>query len=227
MGQAKARQLREAAYRKQLAEQVNLENVSTAMRKLATAASSSLGGDCYLHALLTRAILSDAGIEARLTIGFAAWRVGSGDGDVILHAPAPGAIQHSRFSSDALPFHVWLTLMDGKTPWILDFTTYQLHQKARDLDALDGGSTRVDWCPDFLMMPANSAVSLPQVTRGHTGMCFYEVNAEMQGRVLGASRDFDPFDLNSLRLLVAHPHMEVVGPNYSAQSLSGSRNKKG
>ena len=217
MGQAKIRQMREAAFRTLISKRIDLAHVASAMRKLATAASASLGGDCYLHAALTRAILRENGIDARITVGFAAWRVGVGDSDVIVHAPAPGAIQHSPLSIDALPFHVWLTLMDGQTPWILDFTTYSLKRKALTLDALDGGTTCVDWCPDYLLVPAAGIVSLAQVTNGRTRMCFYEENAAMTHRIFDAATAIDPFDLDSLRLLVAHPDMDVFGPNQAAR----------
>ena len=56
MGEAKRR----AQAREQLRvkiEQANLPRLSAAMRKLATAASSNFGSDCYGHAVIAQEIL--------------------------------------------------------------------------------------------------------------------------------------------------------------------------
>lgn len=58
-------------------------SVSSAIRKLATAASSHLGTDCLLHAELGRALLNDLGIKARSVVGCVSWRAGAGQDDVI------------------------------------------------------------------------------------------------------------------------------------------------
>lgn len=50
--------------------------VATALRKLATAASSRLGRDCSIHAEFGRVLLADSGFQASRAVGFAAWRVG-------------------------------------------------------------------------------------------------------------------------------------------------------
>ena len=213
MGQSKARQLRETAFLSNFSSKIDLPRLATAMRKLATAASKSLGADCYLHAALTKAVLADVGVDAEVTIGFAAWRVANGDGDVIVHAPSPQAIQVSPYSDEALPFHVWLRIEDSGRPWILDFSTYQLRRKATDLDALDGGTTHVAWCPEFLFMPEHKTRSLAEVTRGNAGWCYYAENSGVKQKVLAGASELDPSDINALRMLYGHPEMAVVGPN--------------
>lgn len=214
MGQAKSRQLRESAFSTALSAKVDLAALASAMRKLATAASASLGADCYLHAALPKVILAEGGIEASVALGFAAWRVGNGDSDVIVHAPLPGSIQHPSHS-DALPFHVWLTVQDDGVPWILDFTTYQLSRKAAELDSMDGGTTRVDWNPDFLLIPVARTTSLREVTQGRAGLCHYAENAQVAHRVEERAVNVDPFDLESLRLICRNPDINVIGPNSS------------
>lgn len=49
--------------------QAAVHEVGTALRKLATAASANLGGDCYLHAELGRLLLADLGIQSRRVVG--------------------------------------------------------------------------------------------------------------------------------------------------------------
>ena len=134
--------------------------VSTALRKLATAASEHLGHDCCIHAALGRALLADFGVPASPVVGFAAWRVGEGDGDVISHTPytkgylPPGV--------KGLAYHAWLDC----SGCVIDFTTYQLPRKAQALDAMDGGHTTVRWCPDFLILPRDSIRSYEEVLVG-------------------------------------------------------------
>jgi hypothetical protein len=92
MGESKRR----VAAREQLNEaimRVDIPRLAAAIRKLATAASGQVGADCFAHAAIAQAILIQLDVEARLVVGYAALRVGDGDGDVILHAPAPGMVE--------------------------------------------------------------------------------------------------------------------------------------
>ncbi len=212
MGQAKARQEREQTYARYLANRVDLSRLAKAMQKLATAASSSLGGDCYVHATLAGVILAELGIQNRLTIGFAGWRVGDGDGDVILHAPTPQT-PIAAGSGRCIPFHAWLSLGDADTAWILDFSTYQLPRKAAELDAADGATTAVNWKPDYLLIPATRTVTRSKVTNGKAGMCYYEENGHMTRLVMSEDNAMDRMDLSTLRFLYEHPDVEVLGPN--------------
>ena len=120
MGESKRR----AAEREQLNEaisQVDIPRLAAAIRKLATAASGHIGSDCYAHAAIAQVILAKLGVEARLVAGYAAWRVGDGDGDVILHAPAPGMVEQPG----GVPYHMWLEIEDH----LLDLTTYCVRRR--------------------------------------------------------------------------------------------------
>jgi hypothetical protein len=92
MGEAKRRALAREQLNK-ASQRVDIPRLAAAIRKLATAASGDIGADCYAHAVIAQAILAKLGVEAHLAVGYAAWRVGEGDGDVILHAPAPGMVE--------------------------------------------------------------------------------------------------------------------------------------
>lgn len=218
MGQAKAREQRESSFHSALTSRVDLPRLAGAMRKLATAASGTFGADCGLHAELTKALLMNCGVCARVAIGFAAWRVGNGDSDTIVHSPSPGAIIYSPKGADGLPFHVWLALEGAGKSWILDFTTYQLPQKAAELDALDGGRTQVDWRPDYLFTPTTRTTSLQNVTQGQTGLCYYEENAMAARTVAAKDCRIDPDDLAALQFLYEHPDTNVFGPNDVAEA---------
>jgi hypothetical protein len=52
-------------------------------------------------------------------------------------------------------FHAWIRVApaDSEPAYIMDLTTFQLREKARALDSMDGGHTNVDFCPDFLCVP--------------------------------------------------------------------------
>jgi len=114
----------EARRRAQAREQMNnsiaqadIPRLAAAIRKLTAAASSHVGSDCYIHAALGQAILARLGVETTIVAGYAAFRVGNGSGDVILHAPNSGMIPQPG----ALAYHVWLELNGNK---LLDLTMH-------------------------------------------------------------------------------------------------------
>lgn len=214
MGEARRKRLlREVELRmvKQIDSAVDLARVSSAIRKLAEAASSHVGADCYLHADLCRELLKQHGVESRLVIGFAAWRVGGGHGDVIVHAPLQGMAPQP----EALPFHAWLEIGPAESDHrlILDFSTYQLRRKAAELDALDGGHTNVNWCPDYLAALATDVSSLEDVTMETKGLFFYRPHNDLQRYVEQKAGTIDQVDLNNLILLYRNPNIQVIGPN--------------
>lgn len=187
--------------------------LAQALRKMTEAASPHIGADCILQAKLAQASLGELGIETRLVCGEAAWRVGPGDGDVIVHSPrisqmviAPGA---------ALPIHYWLQTHAGE---ILDLTTHSLRAKAASLDAMDGGTTAVEWCPEYLLvMPPRN--TLQDVTMAAQAGVFYYAELEglmarLHARGLGTGK-VDPSDMAVLRMLLRNETIQLVGPNHA------------
>ncbi len=81
-----------------------IKAVSSALRRLATAASGNLGSDCFIHAAIAKEMLNRLGVTAKLVAGYAAWRVGSSNGDVILHAPLPNMPPQPG----SVAYHMWL-----------------------------------------------------------------------------------------------------------------------
>ena len=203
MGEAKRKKLQQAANEARLMEMSR--QVGSALRKLATATSDRLGVDCFVHAELGRRILQEHGVESRLVVGFAAWRVGQGDGDVISHTDKVKAFLPA--GGEGFAYHAWLESYG----YVVDFTTYQLVVKARSLDALDGGSTTVDWCPDMLVLPKDEIRSYKDVAQLDPGLAFYQEEPGLADR-LTQSFEFDPVDLENLRLIMASPDVEVFGP---------------
>ncbi len=186
----------------------NPERISIAIQKLASAASGHVGRDCLLHAVLAQKALKELeGVDTRLIIGFAGWRVGEGDSDVVLHAPMPGMVYQGE---DALPYHAWLATKD----YLIDLSTYQLRDKARQIDALDGGSTQVDWCPDFLVVKHKKISTLKQVAQLTAGTFFYLYNAQMDRKLKETSREIDPEDWANFLLIYHNPDITVFGPNH-------------
>lgn len=180
-----------------------LQRISSALRRLTTAASQHHGSDCYIHSALAQVMLAGLGIESKLVAGYAGWRVGNGDSDMVLHAPLPNMVPQP-----GIPYHVWLEL-DGH---ILDFTTYQLRLKAAQMDELDGGKTNVVWCPDFLFAPKKSISPLNRVIQKRAGMFYYERETEIEARVIAASSPLDEDDLATAWLLYQNQGIQVFGP---------------
>jgi hypothetical protein len=184
-----------------------ITRVSGAIRKLATAASGHFGSDCYLHMQLGQVLLADLGIETLQVVGFAAWRVGEEDGDVIAHAPYTSS--HVTVGAEGYPYHAWLT----HHLIVVDFTTYQLKHKAQQLDASDGGRTTVTWCPEFLLLPQVQINTFKQVTAAiYPGVAYYESRPELVAALLPRVA-LDPEDVAMARFLLANPGLNVFGPN--------------
>lgn len=209
MGEAKRRQgSRTAAEARRAQLKHAVEQVGLALRRLATAASSHLGSDCYLHTELGQHLMADLGFDCQIAVGFAAWRVGRGDSDVLAHTPhtagylPPGA--------KGFPYHSWLVIDEC----IVDLTTYQFARKARELDAADGGHTTVDWCPDSLILPLRQVRSYTAVAQApDAGYAYYESRPTLPA-LMASSFTLDPEDLAAARLLLANPEMPVFGPNH-------------
>ena len=202
MGEAKRRQLAQKICAPLDMNAVN--RVAVAMRKLATAASSHQGSDCYIHAYISQHLLKTVGVSAEIVAGYAAWRVGQSDGSVVGHTPQtqgylpPGA--------KGFPYHVWLQVQDQ----IIDLTTYQLRRKATELDALDGGVTEVDWCPDILVVNRQDASSYKQVAQGDTGLFYYERNIQVEN-LLSTSFISNTEDLAIAEMILSAPDVKVFG----------------
>lgn len=182
-----------------------LSQISSALRRLATAASSQFGGDCYLHSALAQNLLAHLGFEPRLTVGHAAWRVNNAGPDTIVHLPLPDMPPQPG----GIAYHVWLELGD----YLLDYTTYQLRQKVASLNALDGGTTKVRWNPPYLFVPKSSVSPLRDVIQLRVGLYYYARVVELEARVIAASSPLDDDDLATVWLLYRNQELQLFGPN--------------
>jgi hypothetical protein len=86
MGEAKRRKAEREAALKSL-EQCDIDRVAQALRKWLLACSPAFGFDCYLYAAHAKELLARLGVRAEIAVGYAMWRVGNGDYDVIGHSP--------------------------------------------------------------------------------------------------------------------------------------------
>lgn len=182
---------------------------SHALRRLTLAASDNLGGDCFTIAKLGQILLADQGIRAELVVGYAAWRIGPGDADVIAHTPS--AQGHVPEGLLGLAYHAWLALPAHGA--ILDFTTFQLGLKAQNLDAMDGGRTQCDWQPDYLLAPASAGKTFREVAQAARPVAFhYEAQPELH-TLLESTYTMDADNVRMARLVMSNPQAHVVGVN--------------
>lgn len=182
--------------------------VSFALRRLATAASANLGSDCFIHAAIGQQLLNRLNIKTTLVAGYAAWRIGNGNGDVILHAPNPGM----PTQPGGVAYHVWLEADFN----LIDFTTYQLRYKAAQLDALDGQTTTVKWCPDFLYAPRRDISPIKNVIKKKAGLFCYNRNQDIESLIFSTAPTLDDEDVQTAWLLYQNQDLQVFGPNSSS-----------
>ena len=195
-----------------------LDRLSEAIKKLTASASPKFGADCLLHAKLAQSVLATEGINAEVVVGEAAWRVGLGDGDVITHSPAIGG--HAPVGGGfALAFHAWLEVGE----YIIDFSTHSLRVKAAQLDAADGGVTTVDWCPTYLLVKKDDALTVQQVASAYSaGLSCYRAMPELKTLMEqhGLISEVAAEDLLHLHMLYKNPSIELIGPNDISESLA-------
>ncbi len=160
MGEAKAKKKAAQAAAAAMAG-INKKVVSEAVIKIMSAITDLEGADCLGYAIIGAGLLKNLGLPARAVAGHAAWRVGPGDGDMIAHDPGVEAVTvHQPFTKPdikAAMFHAWVEVDGPHGLEVVDFTTFQLADKARALDAIDGGKTQVDFCPDFIWQHSPSS----------------------------------------------------------------------
>lgn len=207
-----------------------LDLVAVSMAKLAMACSDHLGADCFSHAQLTQAVLMKRGVASRIAIGFAGWRIGPSPTDLITHAPTEGLILPHGGSDGAMgfPYHVWLEvaksgLAPGEIePYILDFTTYQLGDKAGALDAYDGGSTEVAWCPPYLFRPKSQCVALAVLDADvGLGAAYYEERSDVTALIMAGAPPLDQEDLAALEMIMSLPEASILGPRSGYERMRG------
>jgi hypothetical protein len=143
--------------------------VSAVLRRLAPEFSEQPGRDAVFHMEIGQVLLADLGIHTHRAFGFAAWRVGPGNGDILSYHPS--ALGSLPQGADSLPYQAWLEFQSV----IIDFTTYQFERKAKELDAVDGRTTCVEWCPHYLLIPHAEVRSLRKVTDAtYSGLTYYQ-----------------------------------------------------
>ncbi|MFZ4856088.1 MAG: hypothetical protein ACOYL3_06795 [Desulfuromonadaceae bacterium] len=197
--------LKRRAQAHKLLDSIDLPRISSALRLLATAASGNRGSDCYIHAAIAQAILNRLGVTSKIVAGYAAFRVGDGDSDVILHSPVPGM----PLQPGAVAYHVWLEAYGN----IIDFTAYSLRTKAAQLDALDGGTTNVTWCPDYLFVLKTAVSPMRDVIQLRAGLFHYLRVPTLEAKIIAVASPLDDGDANTAWLLYQNPTLQVFGPN--------------
>ncbi len=189
-----------------LIEEADLPRISSALRRLATAASGQAGGDCFVHSAIGKEILRRVGVEAEMICGLSAIRVGPSSGDVIVHAPIPGM----PVQPGGVAYHIWLEL---ERRYLLDFSAYTLRLRSQQLDLLDGGTTIVTYYPEYIFAPKHTISTLREVTQGEPGSYCYERIPDLEERIFSAANDLDSEDVELAWTLYNNPDVRVFGPN--------------
>lgn len=206
MGEARRRQAMRAAV-DAVSNVVDFARVASAVTRLCRATSGELGRDCLTQAVLAAGLLDRLSVSSEVRVGYAAWRVGDGDGDVVSHIPNPA---YKPRNPREVMYHAWLEVGNQ----VFDVTTDQLTEKARALDALDGGTTEVQWTPPFLLIPFGKVSSYQEVAQGLKGLAFYKADENLKAMVLDGYQPPDAQDFANLWMVYQSPDANVIGPNH-------------
>lgn len=212
MGQAKLRKLA-GDYPAPLApEQIEtIRSAATATAKTMRATSLRRGKDCVAHANLLVALLKRHGIPARVAVGYAAWRVGAGVGDVVANHPSCVAPAPGKFIG-----HAWVAI--GKL--VADATTWALPHKLAGLDEADGCTSTCSWAPDILVADRSHCSSFVSTTNAYTFTFYYEERAELIDVLVDEELDADLVTIADK--LMVNPHARVNGPATMAYGELGA-----
>jgi hypothetical protein len=218
MGEAATRKKRQLMAKLAL-NRLDMDKVALAVKTTCDALTDARGYDCQMYAQVGAGLLGRLGVTAKPVAGGAAWRVGPGDGDVLNHFPDR---QGSRcFRPDvAMPttmFHAWINVQD----LLVDFTTWSLTQKAQQLDAADGGQTQVEWAPEYLCTPIESALPYRDVVQGEGSGLFSYVRIEALERMIFAHCGDGAFD-EAIAVALYTYHMLLSGDEVKVVCLDES-----
>jgi hypothetical protein len=203
MGEAKRR-----AAAKANEPQCDFAAVAKAVCRFFAACSDAQGVDCYGYAVHGQRLLARLGVSADIAVGYAAWRVGNADHNVVAHHPHPNTSGVTLGGAAAMTYHAWL-MVEGR---ILDLTTHQLRRKAAMLDASDGYRTVVEWCPDYLLADSCRVASFEQVVRGRAGLFHYERVPALEALARATALPPDEEDMAVVWLIYQNPESAFVGP---------------
>jgi len=145
--------------------------VATAVRAWGCAYSEFPGQDCVMLSHIARRLFADLGITVEVCVGYAAWRVGPAEFEVVGHVPEP-------WEAESGLHHAWVEY----ETLIVDITTFQIVRKVRDLDADLKRKTTIDWCPpDYLIASPQEIRSFDDVCNGTSpGWFYYERRRELE-----------------------------------------------
>lgn len=189
------------------------EQIAGALRRLFLAGGTKVGVDCLRHAMLAEALLKSLGYDANLKVGYVAWRVGPGDGDVIVHAPQSGVAAQAH---NAHPYHAWVEVFGA----VFDPTVYQFVVKATALDLCDGGVTDVQWAPLYLAAPIEQVQPLHQVLQEEVGMFYYEHVPALQAAIMASVAPVDAEEFKIANIIFSHPSAQAFGAERVAALLA-------
>lgn len=205
MGEARRRRLARESATSELEPAV--KQVTDALRKLCMASSQHFGRDCHLHTWLAQGLFRDLGFETQIQAGYAAWRVGEGNQDVLAHAPEADEVVPDD-PQKSLMYHAWL----GYGDLIVDVTLYQIGRKVRELDAMFGGHTHIRWAPDYVIVRPDEIRTIEELAQSYRpGDLYYSRRPRVEQVLNDARNVFDPQDLEMARLVMRNPKMYVAG----------------
>lgn len=154
------------------ASRINRDAFAQAVKTVTIATSPRPLQDCQVVAYTARNALKRLGVSAQIAAGYAAWRVDERDaGSIVAHHPNIQATVAGKYEGAiVMDGHCWLSLNSS----ILDFSTFQLAYKLRELDKFDGRNSAINWNPDYLWIDRAETISLERVINGFKTGAYYE-----------------------------------------------------
>lgn len=175
---------------------VDRDAFAKSVRLTMEAITTMRGADCVAYAIVGAEALHELGFKARPVAGYASWRVGPGDSDMVVHDPNANVSMVVMPTATAMMFHAWIELDTPVGVHMVDLTTFQLRDKSAALDSMDGQKTAVDFCPDYIWgTPPDPKWNAHSVTQSQdVGVYSYKRVPEIEMKVMAGIKIKEMYD---------------------------------
>jgi hypothetical protein len=184
-----------------------LQKVSATLRKYLAEEEPT---NCLTHCLLGQDLLRRQGISVAIHIGWCAWRVS--DNDYVCTHPFLCDVTNTPEGIEAIEglYHAWNVFEDC----IIDFSTYQIAEKIKIVNAANGSRMQATWHPDYLLLPFDQVVNFRAIcTSRQVGQSYYQRLTRLEARCKSEALPLPQSESENVWMLYQNPDLQVIRAN--------------